>query len=411
MSTCITYAGMQSPRPPDGDLRDPTGAALEPGIAREPGGKPHICFVAPTAWPVISHSTDIQVVGGAEVQQGFIARALAQRGYRVSMICLDYGQPSPTVVDGITVHKVHRPDDGIPIVRFVHPRMTTIWRAMKRVNADVYYQRTSSVTTALTAAFCRHYGKRSIYAGASDMDFIPGEEEIRLARDKWIFQFGLKRIDQVVVQHLGQQRNYRRNYGRDALLIPSCYVPPQNAHHDRAGYVLWVARMGESKRPDLAVEVARRLANHRVVMVGGPEGGPEGEALYRSVLEAAAKVPNLELAGFVPYARIDEYFNGARLLLNTSKFEGFPNTFLQAWSRGIPTVSMLDTGSTEDGVPVSAIAATVEEAASQAGRLMTDDIAWQQASQRATNHFRRVHSVDAMLVRYEHLLTTLGGRR
>jgi glycosyltransferase involved in cell wall biosynthesis len=289
--------------------------------------------------------------------------------------------------------------------------MTKMWRAMKRVNADVYYQRTSSVTTALTAAFCRHYGKRSIYAGASDMDFIPGEEEIILRRDKWIFQWGLKRIDEVVTQHAGQQLNYRRNYGREGTLIPSCYVPPAGATHDRGGYALWVARMGESKRPELLVEIARRMPGIRVVMVGGSEGGRSGDALYRAVHEAAASVPNLRLTGFVPYAEIDRWFNGARILINTSKFEGFPNTFLQAWSRGIPTVSLLDTQSLEDGVPVSALAQGPDDAAEMARRLMTDDLAWQQASQRASRHFRRVHSVDAMLVRYEHLLATLGTPR
>jgi glycosyltransferase involved in cell wall biosynthesis len=360
---------------------------------------------------VIARSKEIQVVGGAEVQQGFIARALVGRGYRVSMISLDYGQEEPSEVDGIRMYKAQRPDEGLPVVRFVHPRMTKMWRAMKRVNADIYYQRTSSVTTALTAVFCRHYGKRSIYAGASDMDFVPGQEEIQLARDKWIFRFGLKRVDEVVVQHPGQQRTFRRNYGREATLIPSTYVPPQGAHHDRAGHILWVARMGESKRPELAVEIARRLAGHRVVMVGGPESGRAGEALHRAVREAAKTVPNLTLTGFVPYAEVDRYFDGARVLLNTSSFEGFPNTFLQAWARGIPTVSLLDTGSLEDGVPVSAIGQGVEDGAALAGRLMTDDVAWQAASQRALRHFRRVHSVEAMLVRYEHLLATLGTPR
>jgi glycosyltransferase involved in cell wall biosynthesis len=122
-------------------------------------------------------------------------------------------------------------------------------------------------------------------------------------------------------------------------------------------------------------------------------------------------VPNLTLAGFVPYAQVDSYFDGARLLLNTSEFEGFPNTFLQAWARGIPTVCLLDTGSLEDGIPVSTIASGVEDAAAKVTRLMEDDLAWHQASQRSLRHFRRVHSVDAMLVRYEHVLTTLGGAR
>jgi len=411
VSTCITYAGISSPRPPDLRGLDPVVHSGEPGLEPAPGRKPHICFVAPNAWPILSRSRDIRVVGGAEVQQGFIARALAERGYRVSMVTLDFGQPDGVEVDGIKVYKAHRPDEGVPVLRFVHPRMTKLWRAMKRVNADIYYQRTSSIATTLTALFCRHHGKRSIYAGASDMDFIPGQEEIKLARDKWIYRFGLKRMDHVVVQHAGQLGTYKRNYGRDATLIPSCYVPPPNAKHDRGGHVLWVARLGEAKRPWLAVEVARRLAGHRVVMVGGSDGSRRGHELQRMVQEAGATIPNLQVAGFVPYAEVDRYFDGARVVLNTSLFEGFPNTFLQAWSRGIPTVALLDTQSMEDDIPVSHVAQDVDDAALAVSRLMTDDLAWHQASQRAARHFRRMHSVEAMLVRYEHLITTLGSPR
>src|SRR5438034_11761097 len=79
--------------------------------------RPHICFVAPNAWPVFSHDPRIEIIGGSEVQQSILARALVVAGYRVSMICLDFGQPQRVLLDGVTVHKTYRPDAGLPVLR------------------------------------------------------------------------------------------------------------------------------------------------------------------------------------------------------------------------------------------------------------------------------------------------------
>src|SRR5437764_14989661 len=113
---------------PRATLRQVPLAAQEPAPPRATSAKrkAHICFVAPYAWPVLSRDPNIQVVGGAEVQQCVLARLLADNGYRVSMISFDYGQPSPTLVDGVTVYKSFRERAGIPVFRFLHPRLTTM---------------------------------------------------------------------------------------------------------------------------------------------------------------------------------------------------------------------------------------------------------------------------------------------
>src|SRR5260370_14140661 len=236
--------------------------------------RPHICFVAPNIWPVFSHDADNELVGGGEVQQSILARALVRAGYRVSMICLDFGQPQRVLRDGVMLHKAYRPDAGLRGLRCIPPRISTLWRAMRAVDADVYYQRCSAMLTALVAVFCRSHGKRSIFASACDLDFVPGRQPIRYLRDRWLFERGLALVDRIVVQNETQQRDCRANYGRESTLIPSCYELPAGVSPGTRDCVLCVRSMVEpdSKRPELFLALARRLPRRRFVMIGGAGG-------------------------------------------------------------------------------------------------------------------------------------------
>jgi glycosyltransferase involved in cell wall biosynthesis len=391
---------------------------LEPEPRRDGGfGAPrpatHICFVAPHTWPVLSRDPSIEVIGGAEVQQSILARALAREGYRVSMICLDFGQPRRVEVDGVTVHSTYLPDAGLPLLRFFHPRLSTMWRTMREVDADVYYQRSSAMLTGVVAEFCRRHGKRSVYAAASDVDFIPGRQPIRYRRDRWLFERGLARVDRIVVQNAGQRENCRNHYARDSLLIPSCYElperPPGTPAVGDADCVLWVGVLRELKRPELFLELARRLPQRRFVLIGGADAaGPDTHLHYERVREAARALPNVEMPGFLPLAEVEPWFDRARVYVNTSVYEGMPNTFLQAWSRGIPTVAFIDVGARLGGEPVYSTVQSVEQGAAEIERLFADGAARDGASARLRAYFEHHHSVDGVLARYARLLEELG---
>ncbi len=366
--------------------------------------KAHICFVAPYAWPVLSRDPNIQVVGGAEVQQCILARLLAANGYRVSMIALDYGQPSPALVDGITVYKSFREDAGVPVLRFLHPRLTTMWRVLREVDADVYYQRSSAMWTGVVAEFCRSHGKRSIYAGASDRDFETGQEQIVLGRDRWLYRRGLARVDRIVAQNPFQIESCRRHHKRDAVLIPSCYELPRDAKPHQGDSVLWVGTIHGYKRPHWFLDIAERLPERRFVMIGGPSVG--GERLkpgyYEEVRDRAARLPNVEFTGFLPLAQVEPWFDRARLLVSTSVYEGMPNVFLQAWARAVPTVATVDVGA-----PVNTVFADVEQGAAKVEALLSDTALWNHASSDSLAYFERNHSSSEVLARYARVLEEL----
>jgi len=50
-----------------------------------------VCFLSLSAYPILSKA-NLGFVGGAELQQVFIAKELQSRGYEVSFVTYDHGQ-------------------------------------------------------------------------------------------------------------------------------------------------------------------------------------------------------------------------------------------------------------------------------------------------------------------------------
>lgn len=370
----------------------------------------HICFVSPHAYPLLVNNTDLKFVGGAEVQQCITAKALKRSGYKVSMVCLDYGQPDNLVIDGIQVCKAHKPDAGIPVVRFLYPRLTSFWNAMKIINADIYYQRCASMHTGLVAFFCRLNAKKMIFSVASDTDLIPGHQLIKYKRDKLIYGWGLKHADVIIAQSPRQQELCKRNYNRESVCIGSSYeLYPSKKMDDKHADVLWVGTVKPIKRPEIFLELAQKMPEFSFTMVGGPVGGNYSDSYYCGIKRQAVNISNLEFVGFVPYTEIDKHFDAARLLVNTSAFEGFPNTFLQSWVRGVPTVSFFDPNKVFEGKEVGCIVKSTDELIFKIKELLSSREKYRTWSELCKQYAEEFHSPEKIAEDYSKVFTKLIG--
>ena len=367
--------------------------------------RPHICFVAPFLWPVFSGDRRAQFVGGAEVQQSYLVREFVRRRYPVSMICMDYGQSDRSTVDGVTVYRMHAPNSGVPVVRFLYPRLTSLWSAMRRADADIYYQRTAGAGISFVAAFARSRHRLSVYAAASDSDFDPGLPSIRFGRDRMLFRWGLRNVSGIVVQSERQRQALARHYGREATVVSSCYGYTGRPSRP-GGMILWVGTIRGIKRPELFIELARRCPHYRFRLVGG--GARDEDGLFDRISREAATLPNLEMTGFVPFADVEKCFDDGSLLVNTSVAEGFPNTFLQAWSRGMPTVSFFDPDVRWKEHAVGEVVGSLDDMAKCVQSLMSDEERWRRASSLCREYCAVHHSVDRAVDAYEAMLDHLG---
>jgi len=133
---------------------------------------PSICFVGLENLPLLAPEFGRFRVGGAELQQTLLATTLARRGFRVSMVVEDLGQPDGASWRGVETFKAYANSDGIPVLRFVHPRWTGLWAAMKRANADLYYVSCAGALVGQVASFVRVHGRKG--PPASGIVWRPG---------------------------------------------------------------------------------------------------------------------------------------------------------------------------------------------------------------------------------------------
>jgi glycosyltransferase involved in cell wall biosynthesis len=315
-------------------------------------------------------------------------------------------------VDGITLHKAHPLSGGVPVLRFFHPRMTGLWSALRRADADVYYLSCASMQLGMAAAFTRLHSRRLVFRLASDTDCEPDRLLIRHARDRWLYEWGLRRADVVLAQSEHQARRLKSNYGLDSRLAAMLVDPAQQVRtfDARDIDVLWVSNLRPLKRPELALELARRLPGLRVHLVGGPLPGHED--LYAQIQAQAQALPHVRFHGRVPYHDVNALYERARVFVNTSEIEGFPNAYLQAWRRGTPSVAFFDPDGIVRTHGLGRSAASLEDLVEGTRVLATDTQAWAGAHARCLRFMDERYGEDRVLEPYvEALLGPMNGVR
>ena len=371
-----------------------------------------ICFIGLFNLPVLAPEYNRHGIGGEEVQHTLLARALSARGLEVSMVVLDYGQTDGESWDGVKTYKTYTSTAGFPGLRFFHPRWTGIWSAMSRADADVYYVSCAGFRIGLAAMFAKWNRRKTIFRIASDSDCEPERLllEQHYRRDRWLYEFGLRRVDAILAQSEHQRAAMQQNYRLNSSVAPMLVDHPRTVldFDQRSSPVLWVSNIRQVKRPDTLLELASQLPNIMMHMVGGPIVGSTD--LYELIKAQAASRGNVTFHGQIPYHDVNDYFGAARVFVNTSDIEGFPNSYLQAWARGTPVVAFFDPDRIIDREGLGVAVKDVGEMREAVRTLVSDRERWRSASARCLAYMQREFSEDKCIAPYLEVIGRLTGR-
>jgi glycosyltransferase involved in cell wall biosynthesis len=343
-------------------------------------------------------------IGGVERQTSMTARWLAQRGWHVSLVTWKEGPPGDEQIDSVRVVKTCGANEGGRALRFVHPRWTSLVAALRRADADVYYHNNAEYVTGQVAMWCRYNGRRFVYSVANDPECDPKLPTMRGVRERFLYRYGIHHADRIIVQTQRQQTRMRNGFELDSVVLPMPCIGPEDASFvppspPKSPRVVWAARIKWMKRLEWLLDVAERLPQIRFEIAGRPD--PEND-YTRALLARAARIPNVVLLGAVPRELMAEVYQGALCLCCTSVYEGFPNTFIEAWSHGVPVVSTFDPDDLIAREGAGVTAADRDEIVRGITAIRGPD-RWLAASRAARACFVERHSLDKAMARFEQL--------
>lgn len=362
-----------------------------------------VCIISHNCYGAIGGGNS-GFIGGVERQTSFLAWWLADHGHRVTLLTWDEGGPPDEMIRGVRVIKICRQTAGLPGLRFFHPKWTGLNHAMRRADSDVYYHNFSECVTGQVALWCRRNRRSFVFSAASDADCDPRLPELHSVRERVLYRYGLRHADRVIVQTMTQQRRMKDNFAVDATVIPMpCQQPPQTRaptpSPDRRR-VLWVGRVSPVKRPDRLLQLAAQCPGLAFDLVGPFYDDP----FCRDIRQRAERLSNVTIHGAVSRDGMHAFYQRAALLCCTSDYEGFPNTFLEAWSYGVPVVSTVDPDGIIEARHLGRFAAEVGELKHAMEQSLASVEPYQAMSFNARQYYLQMHTPDAVMPKVERIL-------
>ena len=221
-----------------------------------------------------------------------------------------------------------------------------LYRALRRERPDIILQFVGSAHTGIAALYARRHGCKMIWRVTSDRSVEPEDApwpHVHRHLERLFLNFGIRNATLILAQTEFQRTRLRAAFPRAPVhVLPNFHpaAPDCGRNGAQLKQVAWIANLKPLKNPGAFVRLARQLAHRadvRFVMIGD---AIDDSTWTKQQLAEIAATPNIEYRGALTQSEVNGVLEQSDVLVNTSDYEGFSNTFIQAWMRRVPVVTL-----------------------------------------------------------------------
>lgn len=348
--------------------------------------------------------------GGAEYQAYLLSRALENELYDVFFISIGGSEPGKKVIDGVTVYFLSSPKLGKIFGKTFFLLYWQIKRILKIERPDIVYQRSGYSATGIVSILSKLLGFKFIWACANTSDL--SNKSIFTVRifdvvEECLKNYGIRNADKILVQSSDQKKSLLMDYSRNSEILKNAHPEPfeKPVLHSDKKIILFIGNFKKSKQPNIFLDLANEFiefSDVEFIMIGRTSGDS-----YTNAIESRIRsMSNVRWLGEIPQGRVNEILCSAYLLVNTSLYEGFSNTFIQAWQRGVPVLSLnVDPDKLLSDGGMGKCSGSFRALQNDLRNLLNNQKLRNEMGESGINYAKNEHSLEAISKRFKIILT------
>lgn len=290
--------------------------------------------------------------GGASVRQLAIAVGLTRVGQEVGILTWKGAKDFVNRELEFELVESYPPKGGIRFLRVIYYNFLKCYQAVKKYSPDYLFTKGSNLNSGVLALVAKLLGVPLVYIVTNDKDVDDRYKVGLKGIARRSYEYSLKVMKVVICQNAYQMKSIKSNYpGKKYFIVHNPYYHskplPEMQLRTQRSYVAWLGVFSHQKNlPDL-VKIVQQCPNIPFKVAGSVPSGTMSKSrglddASRIALKKLKQCPNVELMGFLKRNEVPIFLSKAVVLLNTSHYEGFSNTFLESFAVGTPVITRQD---------------------------------------------------------------------
>lgn len=291
-----------------------------------------VMIIFPKDSEAMFNSDSNRTFGGASVQMYLIAKEMKKNPDLdvYSLIC-DYDKINFKQAESFQLIKNFKENDSYPA------KLVKTHKIISRIHPEIIIQHGLTNESCFMSLYSYLRNIKFVFMFAHDVEVNKRFQSS--GKKSYLFNLIIKYSFLLVVQNKYQVKTLTEKFTSYKEKVHLIYngFPVKVQSEKKRKNILWVARSDKWKNPEIFIKLASLHPEQKFIMICPNSGDDE---YYEKIISLSKTAGNLDFIKFVPFNEIDKYFEDAYLFVNTSDYEGYPQTFIQAVMNSVPILSL-----------------------------------------------------------------------